>query len=412
MVSKSQNHFDIVIVGGGLVGASLACALASTDLRIAVVEAAPYDTEQQPSYDDRVLAIARGSARILDSIGVWPEISPAAITLIKSIHISDRGHFGAARLHHYNHGVDALGYTISARALGQTLITRLKREAMVKIFCPARVEQHVIDSSRIALTLAGVTDVDHLTCQLMVFADGSASDMRQGLGFETELRNYQQSAVLTTVTPGIKHNNTAYERFTDSGPMALLPAPGNKYAVVCTTSAAAVGDLVRCSDKDFLSMLQIRFGDRVGNFSALGKRRHYPLSFLYVDQPFRPRVVVVGNAAHTVHPVAGQGFNLGLRDVSTLAEVVVNAKKAGRDVGDTAVLHQYWRWRQRDISRVGQFTDGLIRIFTSDFWPLALLRDTALITVDLVPAVQRELVIRTMGLKGKLPRLSRGLPLE
>ena len=392
-----------------MVGASLACALAPTNLRTAVVEANPYNTDQQPSYDDRVLAIAQGSTRILRSLGVWSEIPSSVVTPIKTIHISDRGHFGSARLYHHDHGVEALGYTISARELGQALIAKLKQNAAVKFFCPARIEQYEIESNRVVLSLGGV---DQLSCHLVVFADGSDSEVRHSLKFEAEAHNYNQSAVLTTVTPRFRHNNVAFERFTDTGPLALLPSVDNKYAVVWTALSKQADELLHCTDEDFLGRLQVRFGDRVGTLSTLGKRRQYPLSFLHVDRPFRPRVVIVGNAAHTVHPVAGQGFNLGLRDVSTLAEVVHEAKQAGMDIGATEVLDRYWQWRRRDVSQVARFTNGLIRVFTSDYWPTTWMRDSALLIVDLIPWVQRSLVTRTMGLNGRLPRLSRGLALE
>lgn len=405
-------EFDIVIVGGGLVGASLACALSSTNMRIAVVEAAAYDAGQQPSYDDRVLAIAQGSARILNTMGVWGGIPATEVTPIRTIHISDRGHFGSVRLRHHKHEVEALGYTVTARALGRALITKLEHEPTIDIFCPARVEELEVESGRVVLRLVEHPEKDRLGCKLVVFADGSGSALRQSLGFETARRSYHLSAVLTTVTPDMRHNNIAYERFTETGPLALLPSVDNRYAVVWSTVEERVNKLLDCSDEDFLGMLQRRFGDRVGRLSALGKRKDYPLNFLHVKRPIRDRIVIVGNAAHTVHPVAGQGFNLGLRDVAALAEVLFEADRAGWDIGGLEVLERYWQWRRRDVVRVGWFTDGLIRVFSNSCRPLAALRDSALLAVDLVPPVQRALVTRTMGLNGKLPRLARGLGLE
>ena len=401
--------FDIAIIGGGLVGASLACALGPTNMRIALIEAVPFKSQQQPSYDDRILAIAQGSKRILDSINVWSEVDRMDITPIKTIHISDRGHFGATRLHHYKFGVDALGYTVSARVLGSVLVRKLEQSPLVTIMSPAKVIKAQVERNWVKLSID--EEPGEVISKLVVLADGSSSDMRSSLGFNDTTYGYNQSAGLTKVTPQFAHNHTAFERFTDTGPLAMLPTSENRYAVVWTALDEQVDDLLHCADNEFLGKLHYRFGDRLGTLSKLGTRRAHPLSFVKVNRPVRSRVVIVGNAAHTVHPVAGQGFNLGLRDISALAEVLNQAKSTELDVGAQEVMDRYWQWRKRDVNRVGQFTDGLIRTFANDSLPLVLLRDTALVAFDLIPSVQRFLVKRTMGLAGRLPRLARGLPL-
>lgn len=403
--------FDIVIIGGGLVGASLACALAPTGMRVALIEAVPFKSQQQPSYDDRILAIAQGSKRILDAITVWPEIAKIDATPIRTIHISDRGRFGATRLHHFRYGVEALGYTVAARVLGNVLIQKLEQLPRITIMCPAKVAGLEIEKEQVKLSISQTSKRLEVTCKLVVLADGTSSNMRHSLGFDIESHKYNQSAVLTTVTPGFAHNSTAFERFTDTGPLAMLPTSGNRYAVVWTALDDQVDELLQCSDGDFLAKLQDRFGDRAGPLSKLGVRRAYPLSFVKVKRPVRARIVVVGNAAHTIHPVAGQGFNLGLRDVSTLAEVLHDAESTGLDIGSIGVMDRYWQWRERDVYRVGQFTDGLIRTFANNSLPLVLLRDTVLVALDLMPPAQQFLVKRTMGLAGKLPRLARGMAL-
>ncbi|MDJ0958061.1 MAG: 2-octaprenyl-6-methoxyphenyl hydroxylase [Arenicellales bacterium] len=403
--------FDIVIVGGGLVGASLACALAPTNLRIAVVEAVPFKSQHQPSYDERVLAIAQGSKRILDAISVWSEIGKADATPIKTIHISDRGRFGASHLRHTKYGVEALGYTVPARALGNALIQKLDHLPHITVLCPVKVTGLDVEHDQAALTILQDSKQDKLTCRLVVFAGGTTTEIGGSLDFRTESYKYGQTAVISTVTPSFPHNNTAYERFTETGPLAMLPTRQNRYAVVWTALDEQVEGLLHCSDDDFLEQLQYRFGDRVGALQKLGIRRAYPLSFVKVERPVRSRIVVVGNAAHTIHPVAGQGFNLGLRDVSTLAEVLYDADSTGLDIGAIGVVDRYWKWRERDVNRVGVFTDSLIRTFSNNFLPLVLLRDTALVALDLMPLAQQFLVKRTMGLAGKLPRLARGMPL-
>ena len=403
--------FDIVIIGGGLVGASLACALEPTNLRVAIVEAVAFKSDHQPRYDERVLAIATGSKRILSTINVWSEIDRTDATPIKTIHISDRGRFGATRLHHSRYGVEALGYTVPARALGNALIKKLEHLPLTTVMCPAKVTKLDIEHDRVVLTVSQDSEEAKLACKLVVFADGTSSDMRRSLDFQADNYKYGQSAIVSTVTPGFAHNNTAFERFTDTGPLAMLPTSGNRYAVVWTALDEQVDDLLHCADDDFLEQLQQRFGDRAGEFRKPGRRKTYPLSYINVDHPVRPRVVVAGNAAHTIHPVAGQGFNLGLRDVSTLAEVLHDAKSTGLDIGAIGVVDRYRQWRERDVNRVGWFTDGLIQTFSNNFLPLVLLRDSALVALDLMPLAQQFLVKRAMGLAGKLPRLARGLSL-
>lgn len=404
-------EYDIAIVGGGLVGASLACALDSTGLRVAVIEAVSRRSESQPSYDDRVLAISPGSKRILDTIGIWREVVPGAVVPIKTIHVSDRGRFGFARLHHAKHGTDAMGYAVPARELGAAMDRRLGQLAVADMICPAQVTELVPGENQDALGLRLDSGPGEAAAALVVFADGADSAMCRSLNFKTTRHDYRQCVILTTVTPHHPHRNIAYERFTDTGPLALLPSSNNRYTVVWTARSGQVDELMQCTDIEFLARLQRRFGDRAGEFRRLGKRKTYPLSLVRVEQPVRPRIVVAGNAAHTIHPVAGQGFNLGLRDVATLAEVVSEARLAGQDIGDMAVLDRYWEWRQRDVSRMSRFTDGLIRLFSNEAAPLAMVRDAALMTVDLLPPAQGFLVKRTMGLAGRLPRLSRGLPL-
>jgi 2-octaprenyl-6-methoxyphenol hydroxylase len=407
-----ENHFDVAIVGGGLVGASLACALAGTDLRVVVIEAVSRKSQSQAGYDDRVLAIAPGSRTILDTIGIWRETDPESVVPIRTIHISDRGKFGFARLHHARHGVEAMGYAVPARELGVAMDRKLQQLEGVTMMCPAEVTGLTRTKSIVEINLSENSNPEKVRASLVVFADGADSAMRRSLDFETVDYKYNQSVVLTTITPDRTHNNTAYERFTDTGPLALLPSSNNRYTVVWTVEDEQVPELLQCADDDFLQRLQFRFGDRVGEMRKLGRRKTYPLSFVKVKHPVKPRVVVVGNAAHTIHPVAGQGFNLGLRDVATLAELLFDAQGHGLDVGAADVLDRYWRLRQRDINRMGRFTDGLIRLFSNNSLLLSLMRDTALLSLDLIPPAQRYLVKRTMGLAGRLPRLSRGLPLH
>jgi len=404
--------YDIVIIGGGMVGASLACALGGTGLRVAVIEAVPLTASTQPSYDDRTVALAYGSRRIFEGMGVWGDIARLGATPIEKIHISDRGRFGFTHLSCTDAGLEALGYVVENRVLGAALLARLQSLPDVTWLCPATMEGLVFESDSAVVRVRQGDAVSELRARLVVAADGADSVVRAAIGIGYTRTEYGQSAVVTTVTISQPHNNTAYERFTDTGPLAFLPMSENRMAVVWSVRTAEVDSLLDWSDLEFLARLQERFGDRLGPLTRLGRRRAYPLMLTRVGEHVRPRLALIGNAAHTVHPVAGQGFNLGLRDVAALSEVIMQARRDGRDIGDAAVLSRYADWRKRDNQVTSVFTNSLVRIFSNNFLPLAVARNLGLIAVDLVPPLKRRLVRITSGLAGKLPRLARGLPLQ
>lgn len=407
----SSTDYDVVIVGGGMVGASLACALGESGLSIAVVEAVAPGQPGQPSYDDRTIALAYSSRRIFEGIGVWGSIAQRSACPIEHIHISDRGHFGFTRLHAEDMNIAALGYVAETRALGAALYEAMSAYANVTLICPAQVTDINVQQDAAVLTLMHDNKTRTLTTRLAAAADGGDSPLRRAVGIEASKREYDQTAIIANVTPGHDHGNVAYERFTSTGPLALLPMLENRCAVVWSTPRNNVDTILGWDDDTWLAELQQRFGDRLGKFSRAGKRVAYPLALTKVRKSVVERVVLIGNAAHTVHPVAGQGFNLGLRDVATLAQVVVDARREGKDIGSLDVLAPYARWRQRDNQRVASFTDGLIRIFVNDHLPLIIARNLGLSLVNLFPGLKRSFVKRTSGLNGRLPRLARGLPL-
>ncbi|MFQ5936995.1 MAG: 2-octaprenyl-6-methoxyphenyl hydroxylase [Acidiferrobacterales bacterium] len=404
-----MTDYDIIIAGGGLVGANLACALAGSGLRLAIVEPKHWQDSQR-SYDDRSLALGYGSRRIFEGIGLWQEISVDAMP-IKRIHISDCGRFGFARLDASDAGIDALGYVLEVPALGKVLYRALQKSDAIDLFCPAAVTGLALehDAARVDLQQAGAHKA--ITARLIVGADGGRSRVREIVGIGAHTTDYGQNAVVANVTPGRRHNHIAYERFTESGPLALLPMRDNRFTVVWSARREHVDTILRWDDYKFLQELQRRFGDRLGEFKNVGRRTSYPLSLTRVNVHIRARITLIGNAAHVVHPVAGQGFNLGLRDVAVLSEVIADAARAGRDIGDLAVLAQYSKLRRTDTYAVTLFTDGLIRIFANALTPLAIARNIGLIVTDLLPPVKRALIRRTSGLAGSQPRLARGPPL-
>jgi len=417
-MNAQQNSidFDLIIIGGGMVGASLACALGNSQLKIAVIEATPFESTSQPSFDARTLALAYGSRRIFDSLGLWDAIAERGVTSIRRIHVSDRGHAGSSHLDSQSEGVEALGYVAETRLLGQVLHDSMRSFSNVQFICPAQVTQVQLEATRASVEITEHTGSRCLTGRLLVAADGGNSQTRQLLGIKTFRMGYDQHAVIANVAIDRPHQGVAYERFTASGPMALLPSRDtdgteNVFALVWTVKSAERDEVLRLDDAAFLAQLQQRIGERAGRFVKVGERAVYPLGWMQSREHVRQRLAIIGNAAHTLHPVAGQGFNLGLRDVAVLAQVVLDGVKRGQDPGELQLLREYAKWRRRDQLETALFTDGLVRTFSSAFPPLALARNIGLTLVDILPPVKHALARHAMGLGGKLPRLARGLRL-
>jgi 2-octaprenyl-6-methoxyphenol hydroxylase len=402
-----MDRYDLAIIGGGLVGGSLACALAGTGLRVCVVEAVPPRSDVQPSYDDRVIALSWGSRRIFEGIGLWAAMEPGAEP-IRQIHISDRGRFGFARLDHRDEGVDALGYVAPARLLGRVIDNRLSG---VELLCPARLLGFRVQSDQVDLevSLDGASRL--IRTRLLVAADGGDSGVRKRLGLTVQEHEYGHHALISTVTPEHPRTGVAFERFTDTGPLAMLPMSGGRYSVVWTAREEETPGLLDLCDDEFLARLQARFGHRMGRLTQLGRRFAYRLKLMLTRHSVRRRLVLIGNAAHTLHPVAGQGFNLGLRDVAALAQVLADAACEGGDPGGDATLDAYVRFRGHDQATVAVATDVLARTFVNPLPPVRWVRDLGMLGLDLTPGLRHLVARQFMGLGGSLPRLARGLPL-
>ena len=410
MAKTANNHFDVIIIGGGLAGASLACALKDTSLKIAVIEAHELSTDLQPCYDDRTVALSYGSRCIFDAMGLWSMLAAFAEP-INTIHISDRGHFGVSRLSREQEGVEALGYVLENRDIGQQLYAVIEASSNIRLFCPAELNslQQEAEQVSIEISIGGKTQA--LSSKLLVAADGNKSQVLQMLNIGSSRKDYGQSALITNITPAKKHDNVAYERFTEAGPLAFLPMTQNRCSVVWTVSPEQADYLYALDEEDFTAQLQDRFGFRLGQIKKVGKRQIYPLFLQSVTQMVQGRVAIIGNAAHSVHPVAGQGFNLALRDVALLAELIVDKQRTDEDIGSPVMLQQYVALREEDIKRVYRFTDVLVRTFSNSIAPIAHARSLGLLMVDLCPDVKHQLAIQSMGLGGRLSRLNRGLPL-
>jgi len=412
--------YDILIVGGGLVGASLACALGEQPLRIGVIEAVPFGSVDQPSYDDRSLALSFGSRRIIESIGLWQDVADLGATPIKRIHVSDRGHGGFTRLDCRDMRVDALGYVVVSRVYGKVLSQRLDTLDNVDMLCPARVDNLVFEDDCVRVNVREQDITRTLSAKLLIGADGVQSTVRELAGITTQQSLYGQTAIISNITTEQFHDFTAYERFTTTGPIAVLPASTrhddgsereNRCAVVWTVNNDQAETIKTLGDEAFLTQLQARFGNRLKVLSKIGKRSAYPLSLTQAQVHTRSCLALIGNAAHTLHPIAGQGFNLGLRDVATLAQVIVDATRTQTDPGSVKVLNEYAAWRRHDHKRVIRFTDSLVHVFSNAFPPLVAARNVGLLAADIFPFAKRILTRQAMGLSGRLPRLARGLPL-
>jgi 2-octaprenyl-6-methoxyphenol hydroxylase len=402
---------DVAIAGGGLVGASLALALSSLKLKVALIEAHPFGTTDQPSFDDRTTALSNGSRRIFDGIGVWPLIEREA-TPIRRIHISDQGRFAFARIDSREQQLDALGHVVTNRVMGAALWRRLQEEA-VTLLAPARVvDAELTPDSRSLRCEAGSEATVTIDAKLVVAADGAQSTVRQAAGVGATTWDYGQHALIANVFTQRFHDYVAYERFTPEGPLALLPLSEARVGLVWTFAPDVAAQMQTLGDAEFLERLQRAFGFRLGRFTKVGTRHVYPLALTRSDEHVAPRLAVVGNAAQALHPIAGQGFNLGLRDAASLAEVLADALHAapdgGIDAGDGLLLERYRQWRESDRSRIVGFTDGLVRLFTQPFGPVKLVRDLGMLAFDLLPQAKNALSQLSLGAAGRIPRLARG----
>lgn len=394
--------FDVAIVGGGLVGASLAVGLASGGRRVALIEAAP-PPATAPSWDERCIALNHASQQIFAALGVWDALAPEAAP-ITSTHISEQGRFGVARFSAAEAGLDALGYNVPLRAIGQALWQRLQALGTTALYCPAQLQALQRDDEGATLQLA---DGERLRARLVIAADGAGSRVRELLGIGSARRDYEQSAIVTAVRTTRPHGGCAYERFTPEGPIALLPKTRDAHtcSLVWTTPAAAVAARLAAGDAEFIAAAEACFGERLGRFVELGRRQAHPLARVLSDALRASRVLFVGNAAQSLHPVAAQGFNLGLRDVATVIEVL---DAAGADPGVAAVLDDYAARRARDRERVAGFTDHLVRLFSNRVPGLRGLRHLGLLALDLAPPLKQAVMWQNLGFGGDTPRLARG----
>jgi 2-octaprenyl-6-methoxyphenol hydroxylase len=394
-----QQEYDLLIVGSGLAGNCLALALKDAGFRIAIIEANTRAQLHASPAGDRALALAAGTVMMLDTLGVWQGIKHAA-TPIQHIHISDRGHFGKTRLSAQKEHIDALGYVITARDI-ETYVANLVINAGIDIIAPARVVGLISGDQEICVNIKQNDQSQNLSAKLLVGADGGLSSVRQLLNINQLITDYGQTALITSVKSTIPNNNTAYERFTSSGPLALLPISKNECAVIWTRSHEDADTLMLGREADFLVELQQCFGFKLGELTLTAPRRAFPLSLIRAEQMVAGRAVIIGNAVHQLHPVAGQGFNLGLRDVIQLAEMLIKQHEQNKDIGEADFLNAYAVSRKKDHDWTIGFTDTLIKIFANEWLALAAARNIGLTLLDHIPAAKTLLTQHAMGCAGQ-----------
>ncbi len=420
-----NSQFDVVIMGAGMVGASLVSALLNhaktLDLKIALIEpqASPYQAghnyehlnDYQSSFDARSTALSFGSAKIFQQLDIWQQLS-LQVQKIEHIHVSDKGHFGATRLSAKQQNVDALGYVVENQWLGETLLSHIDAHPnrnCLQFYRPASV---ISAKRREGLTQLEIdTEGESITinAQLLVMADGGRSTLRETLGFSYKEESYQQHALICNLEFDRAHKNIAYERFTDTGPIAMLPLTKQKKrhrnALIWTLPDAQVDEIQGLDDNAFMSQLQQRFGYRSGRIIGVGQRVCYPLKLQVAQEQVRSGIVLVGNAAHTLHPIAGQGFNLALRGVASLAQHLIAASAQGKSLGDLAMLSEFVDNRQADQQMAVNFSDKSMHLFSTNHSLLALGRDLGLQLLDICPAAKTVFARSAMGLSSPMPNL-------
>ena len=409
---KTETDYDVLIVGGGMVGASLAIALMPLKIKVALVDTFEFGVVTQPSYDDRSIALSYGSSRIFSGMGLWNELE-AQTTSIQKIHVSDRGHFGATRLSAKQEKVPALGYLVESRILGKQLYDVLAKSDIDQIM-PATVLETKQTELGLQITLLKDEKEIKITTKLLVAADGTQSKIRELAGIGVTRSDYHQAAVVANISTEKPHDNEAFERFTDKGPIALLPLSDNRCSLVWThdtkNNTEDLDETMALEDALFLNKLGDEFGYRLGRFTKVGKRSTFPLALVTSKKNTTTRTVIIGNASHTMHPVAGQGLNLAMRDIAVLSDLIANNLDA--DLGSDELLMAYESQRSGDVKTTVRYTDSLVRLFSNDNFLLAHARAGGLLAVDRISPLRKLFTRQSMGVNYRQSRLARGLSLR
>lgn len=399
-----MEQHDVIIVGGGMVGMAAAIALAGAGIRSAVIERVPHPKQLESRFDGRTAALSLGTKCLLDTIGAWQHMAPQAQP-ITDIRVIDAN---SPLFLHYDHrevGTEPFGWIVENRTIREALFARGDALEAITLHAPRSVADMAIQPGHAEVTL---DDGTALRAPLLLAADGKFSATRTALGIKAHTLPYGQTAIVCTIAHSEPHHGLALERFLPIGPFAVLPMTGNRCSLVWTESDARAPLLMELDDADFCAEIQRRVGGYLGEVSLAGPRFTYPLTLVHAERYTAHRAALIGDAAHGIHPIAGQGVNLGFRDVAVLAEVVADAKRLGLDIGFETTLAAYARWRALDAVSMVTVTDALTRLFSNDFAPLRMARRLGLGAVGKLPPLKRFFMRHAMGLEGDLPRLMRG----
>jgi 2-octaprenyl-6-methoxyphenol hydroxylase len=403
-----KHETDVVIGGGGLVGLTLALALAQGGLKVIVVDPVPQSAALDPKFDGRVTALAYAAVRMFDTLRIWPHLKEHA-QAIEQILVTDAALGQTASPFSLHFDSDELGgpmgYIAENRYIRAAQFAAAQDAKTITLISPAALVDLKEEASAIVATLS---NGDTISAKLAVAADGRRSPMRDHMGIGIVDWSYPQVGIVATVEHEHPHNGTAYEHFLPSGPFAILPITGNRSSLVWTEDENLAPQMMQLSDVEFDAEIARRFGAHLGKTRATGPRWSYPLKFHLARGFVKPRFALAGDSAHGIHPIAGQGLNLGLKDVAALAEVVLDAARLGLDIGDLETLKRYERWRRFDSVLMAMTMDAMNRLFSNDIAPVRFIRDLGLGIVDAIGPARRFFMRHAGGAVGKLPRLMRG----
>lgn len=388
-----NKKYDIVIVGGGLVGLSLALALKNTDLSVAMIEIKPATVLTDEDVNSRSIALSYASMQIFSALGIWSTLKTHS-TAIRNIHISDKGHFGVTRISAQELAVDALGYSVQAKRIALTLEQQLANQHNVSVYRPAELKNIDLDARQLSVVYAEKTV--KLQANLIVAADGQDSSVKKHLGIANQVIDYNQSALVSNVNLDRDHKAIAYERFTQQGPIALLPIDTQRMALVWTDTPQRIKQLMAQDEQTLLANLQKHVGYRAGQFIALSQRFSYSVNFVKADEQIRPGLLLLGNAAHSLHPVAAQGFNLGLRNVKRVAKCLSESTQL---LGSLSQLQTCLQHCRADQQQTIGFTNCLLDIFSHQHFPITPLRGMGLSVLNNLPYLKNLIARRAMGLR-------------
>jgi len=400
----SDDQFDLIIQGGGLTGLALAAALANTDCRAALVEARPLEQTLAAPFDGRVTAVARAARRMLEAIGAWATMARTAEP-IRHIEVADAAGMASVHYDSADVGDQPMGHIVENRMIRQALLATVEAADNIDVMAPSEIAALKRDRFRIEAT---AQDGRRLQARLLALCEGRLSASRERLGIASTRTTYDQTAIVCTLIHDNPHQGTAIERFFSDGPFAILPLNGNRSSIVWALANDSAPAIIALDDDAFAAEVAERFGDRLGGIRLEGRRWHYPLTLVTSERLVAERVALVGDTARGIHPIAGQGWNLALRDVAALAEIIVDSIALGLDPGQTDRLERYAAWRRVDGLTLVGVTDGINSLFSNDNALLRIARDAGLATVEHLPVAKRLFMRHAMGELGDLPRLMRG----